>query len=342
MRRGEGGLPTLVIGAGAIGQLVTRRLRDRPGLGLRPVGFLDRNPRGAQLDPPVLGASWDLEEVVRRHDIRLAIVAFSTAPHDVLLRLIRRCRALGVEVALVPRFFEEITNRLEVEHIGGLALLRSPQPDPRGWPLSAKYAIDRVLATAALILLSPVLLACAVAVRCTSPGPILFRQRRAGMDGREFEMLKFRTMRGSPDADGEADAGWAAQALGESAPEPAEAAPATPAPDRRTPVGPLLRRWGLDELPQLLNIARGDMSFVGPRPERVNYAQTFARHVPRYDDRHRFKAGLTGWAQVNGLRGETSLADRVEWDNHYIENWSLWLDVKIVLLTVPALIRSRT
>jgi exopolysaccharide biosynthesis polyprenyl glycosylphosphotransferase len=335
MRRGIGGLPTLVIGAGPVGRLTVQRLQDRAELGLRPIGFLDRDPPDDDHELPVLGASWDLERVVAEHDVGLVIVTFSTAPHEVLLRLVRRCRALGVEVALVPRLYEEITNRTEVEHLGGLALLRSPQPDTHGWQFAVKYAADRVVATVALVLLLPVMAGCALAVRLSSPGPVLFRQTRAGLDGREFAMLKFRTMRGTPGAHGEADARWRAEILGE---EPPAAAPART--DRTTGPGRLMRRWGLDELPQLLNIAKGDMSFVGPRPERLDYVNAFAERVPRYGERHRVKAGLTGWAQIHGLRGETSLADRVEWDNHYIENWSLWLDLKIVLLTVPAVIRA--
>jgi lipopolysaccharide/colanic/teichoic acid biosynthesis glycosyltransferase len=155
-----------------------------------------------------------------------------------------------------------------------------------------------------------------------------------GLDGRTFDILKFRTMRVAP-AGEEADAAWAADILGQEAP-----VPAVQGPDRRTPIGALLRRWSLDELPQILNVARGEMAIIGPRPERVGYAEAFTEHVYRYGDRHRVKSGLTGWAQVNGLRGETPLGDRVEWDNYYIENWTPWLDLKILLMTPLAVLRG--
>jgi lipopolysaccharide/colanic/teichoic acid biosynthesis glycosyltransferase len=171
-------------------------------------------------------------------------------------------------------------------------------------------------------------------VKITSPGPLFFRQRRIGRDGREFDILKFRTMSGSPDEHGEADADWAAGTLGAASPPPAQA----PAPERRTRFGAVLRRYSLDELPQLFNVLRGEMSLVGPRPERASYAKLFEDRLYRYGDRHRVKSGLTGWAQVHGLRGKTSLSDRVEWDNYYIENWSLWLDLKILLMTLSAVL----
>lgn len=329
LRRGTTGLNTLIIGAGSVGHLVAQRLLDRPEMGLLPVGFLDKDPlieQGEESDDlPVLGASWDLEEVVERYDVSQVVVTFSTAPHAVLLSMIRRCRALGVDVAVVPRLFEEVNSRVEIEHLGGLPLLRAPTVDPKGWQFSAKYAIDRIVAAIGLLAISPLLIALALAVRLSSPGPILYRQRRVGLDDREFDMLKFRSMR-----------------VAENVPEFVPAAGMAPGgvegDDRRTPVGEFLRRTSLDELPQLLNVLKGDMSLVGPRPERTSYARSFEQDVYRYGDRHRVKSGLTGWAQVQGLRGQTSLADRVEWDNYYIENWSLWFDLKIMLLTIPAVL----
>jgi exopolysaccharide biosynthesis polyprenyl glycosylphosphotransferase len=333
LRRGETGFNTLIVGAGSVGHLIARRLLDRPELGLRPIGFLDKDPlienNGEGEGLPVLGASWDLEEIVQRYNVEQVVVTFSTAPHAVLLSLIRRCRNLGVEVVVVPRLFEEVNNRVEVEHLGGVPLLRAAAVDPKGWQFSIKYAIDRVLAALGLIVASPVLLALALAVRLSSPGPILYRQRRVGLDGHEFDMLKFRSMR-------------VADAAEEFVPTEGMAPGGVEGVDRRTRIGELMRRTSLDELPQLINVLRGDMSLVGPRPERTRFARTFEEHVYRYGDRHRVKSGLTGWAQVQGLRGQTSLSDRVEWDNYYIENWSLWLDLKIVLMTVPALLGRET
>lgn len=331
------GLPTIVIGAGVVGQMVARRLQERPGMGLEPVGFLDKDPLpvddngSTYVPPPVLGASWDLERVVREHHIEHAIISFSTAPDTVLVNLVRSCRELGVDVSVVPRLFEEVHSQLQVEHIGGVALLRVGHIDPRGWQFDLKYALDRVVAGAILALISPLYALLALAVRVSSPGPILFRQWRVGLDGRQFEILKFRTMRMAEGAE-QHNAAWAASAIG----DPTHALPDQP--DRRTAIGRVLRRLSIDELPQLLNVIRGEMSIIGPRPEMPHYVEAFELHVYRYGDRHRVRSGITGWSQVQGLRGDTSLRDRIEWDNFYVENWSPWLDLKIMLLTFPAVL----
>jgi lipopolysaccharide/colanic/teichoic acid biosynthesis glycosyltransferase len=226
------------------------------------------------------------------------------------------------------------THRVSVAHLGGLPLVSVHPADPRGFQFALKYALDRLTSAAMIVLVSPVLIAATIATYVSVGRPILFRQRRIGRDGVEFDMLKFRTMKGSPDERGELDAGWADRQLGGS-----EAATGTPAEDPRTRVGAILRRTSIDELPQLFNVLLGHMSLVGPRPERTHYVRRFEGNVYRYGERHRVKSGITGWAQVNGLRGQTSLEDRVEWDNHYIENFSLWLDLKILLLTVAAVFR---
>ena len=189
----------------------------------------------------------------------------------------------------------------------------------------------------------------ALAVKLSTGGPVLFRQPRIGLDGHQFDMLKFRTMRGTPDQHGESDAEWAEQIVGANGQGTDDAfvpqvtahdGESIPSDDRRTRVGRLLRRLSLDELPQFWNVFNGDMSLIGPRPERASYVRRFEPVVYRYGDRHRVKSGISGWAQVHGLRGKTSLAERVEWDNFYIAHWSLGLDLKIVLLTVTALFRN--
>jgi exopolysaccharide biosynthesis polyprenyl glycosylphosphotransferase len=278
----------------------------------------------------------DLGALMDRHEIQHVIIAFSNAPHEQLLDLARHCWELGVSVAVVPRLFEIQGERLVMEHIGGLPLMDLRPANPNSWKLSVKYGIDRVIAAIVLLVISPIMLAAAAAVGLSLGAPVLYRQRRVGRDGRSFDMLKFRTMHDAPSAGHEADADWAAEQLGGSQ----LAQPETPYA-RVTRVGAVLRRFSLDELPQLLNVLRGDMSLIGPRPERASYAERFEEDVYRYAERHRVKAGLTGWAQVNGLRGRTSLRDRIEWDNHYIENWSLWLDLKIILMTIPCLLRGQ-
>ena len=329
-RHGETGRPTLIVGAGRIGRLTAKRLAEHPEFGLRPIGFLDKEPRtGASSELPVLGASWDLEQVITENSVEHVVVTFSTAPNAVLLREIKRCEELGVGVSLVPRLFERVSGRVSVDHIGGLPLLTAHRPNPKGWQFRLKYAGDRVVAALLLLLLLPLIVAAAIAVRVGLGSPVLFRQRRVGCNGQEFEMLKFRTMHGSP-VDGEADADWADEQLG------ASVLPTGIPEERTTRVGALLRALSIDELPQLWNVLAGQMSLVGPRPERSAYVRKFQGNVYRYEERHRVKSGITGWSQVNGLRGKTSLSDRVEWDNYYIENWSLLLDVKILLLTLLA------
>jgi exopolysaccharide biosynthesis polyprenyl glycosylphosphotransferase len=319
-RQGERLRPTLLVGAGRVGQLVAERLLQAPELGLRPVGFLDKQPPEG-LGLPVLGASWDLERAVREQGIEQVIVCFSTAPDEVLLRLVGDCERLGVDVAIVPRLFEKTTTRVEVDHVGALPLMHIRPADPKSFRFLIKHALDRVIAATTLLLLSPVLLATALAVWCSLGRPILFRQLRVGRDGRRFRILKFRSMR----------------------PAPAD----VPERERLTRVGSFIRRSSLDELPQLINVLRGEMSLVGPRPERPELVAGFEQSVYRYGDRHRVKSGITGWAQVHGLGrgedrfGEVPLRDRVEWDNFYIENWSFWLDVKIVIMTALAILRFR-
>jgi exopolysaccharide biosynthesis polyprenyl glycosylphosphotransferase len=329
-RAGETTKPTLIVGAGRIGRLTARRLLEHPEFGLQPIGFLDKEPLddAAELGLPVLGSSWDLERIVQEYGVQQVIMTFSTAPHGVLLRLVERCEELGVEVSLVPRLFEKMTERLRIDHLGGLPLLSARRSNPKGWQFAVKYAADRVIAAVFLVVLLPVLALTALAVAASLGRPILFRQERVGRDGRRFAMLKFRSMR-------LADARAADYfELGvDTAPGGVEGQ------DRRTRLGGFLRRSCLDELPQLINVVRGEMSLVGPRPERPEYVSLFEQDVHRYADRHRVKSGITGWAQVTGLRGKTSLTDRVEWDNYYIENWSLWLDVKILLFTALSVVK---
>jgi exopolysaccharide biosynthesis polyprenyl glycosylphosphotransferase len=321
--------PTLIIGADVNGLDMAARLQRHPEYGLRAVGFLD----GGEMTPlgpgalPVLGDLDDLEEVAMLNGVRNVIIGFPDAPYRAMLALVARCDQLRLETNVMPRLSAAMNRQTRFEYIGTVPVLNLRAMNPESWRFGLKHAFDRVSALVLLAVLSPLIACIAVAVRLSSPGPILFHQLRAGRDGRIFSLLKFRTMLvGETDVEYHCDPGLA--------PGGVEGV------DRRTTVGRFLRRTSLDELPQLINVMRGEMSIVGPRPERPEFAELFQREVDRYQDRHRVRSGITGWAQVNGLRGQTPLADRVELDNFYIEHWSLGLDIKILLLTIPSLLKG--
>jgi exopolysaccharide biosynthesis polyprenyl glycosylphosphotransferase len=335
------GKSVVIMGAGVVGAQVARRLESHPEYGLVPIGFLDEDPRSVAevggRDVPVLGTIDDLDETVARTGVKHLIVAFSSVADARVSRLIQRCQELGVEVSVVPRMFDTINDRVGYDTVGGLPLLTFAAVDPDGLQFAVKHALDRVLALVLLVLFSPILVCAAIAVRLSSPGPAFFRQRRVGRDGKVFDFYKFRSMRveQAPVEDGEQEVSALDFLLGgDTAPGGVEGE------DRRTAVGRFLRSTSLDELPQLFNVLRGDMSLVGPRPERPEFVELFRQDIIRYGDRHRVKSGITGWAQVHGLRGQTSLAERVEWDNYYIAHWSLGLDLKILALTLVALFRN--
>jgi exopolysaccharide biosynthesis polyprenyl glycosylphosphotransferase len=233
--------------------------------------------------------------------------------------------------------FDTINDRARYDTVGGLPLMTFSAVDPKGVQFAIKHALDRVLALLLLLVISPALVLVAIIVRLSSPGPVLFRQRRVGRDGTVFDLYKFRSMRLDPSQTPPSDEEVTALDFllnADTAPGGVEGG------DRRTPIGRLLRRFSLDELPQLFNVLRGEMSLVGPRPERPEFVELFRQDIARYGDRHRVKSGITGWAQVHGLRGQTSLAERVEWDNYYIAHWSIGLDLKILAMTLVAMFRD--
>jgi exopolysaccharide biosynthesis polyprenyl glycosylphosphotransferase len=224
------------------------------------------------------------------------------------------CQRGSVSIKIFPDLFEFITTGVTIDDLEGLPLLDVRDIQLRGWKLSLKRALDIVGASVGLVLISPLLMLVALIVKLDSSGPVFYCQERMGLDGRPFQMIKFRSMRQDAESSGP---GW------------------TKAADPRvTRIGRLLRSRNVDELPQLINVLLGEMSLVGPRPERPVYVQRFRQSIPRYMERHREKAGMTGWAQVNGLRGDTSIAERTKYDLWYVENWSLWLDIKIIVRTL--------
>ena len=323
---------TLILGNGEVARHLADRFVDNPQYGILPVGFVDADPpwtRADELDGPILsvGTPLTMAEAIRDTRAEAVVVAFSkTRDHD-LIPAIRIAELAGLTVWVVPRMFDGICKRSRVDYVGGLPVLVLSNTHPNGWEFATKHFFDLIIATALLVVISPIFCVIAVAVKLSSPGPVFFRQLRVGRDGIVFDCLKFRSMR-SPRV---SDARLSLQ-LG-SAPGGVEGT------DRRTWIGKFIRSSSLDELPQLINVIQGDMSLVGPRPERPEFVDVFNAQIRRYGERHRVKAGMTGWAQVHGLRGQTSIDDRAEWDNFYIENWSLWLDVEILAMTVPAVLR---
>jgi exopolysaccharide biosynthesis polyprenyl glycosylphosphotransferase len=316
--------PTLVLGAGRIGGQLVRMLLDHREYGLKPVGFLDADPLLDEDERPVplLGGPESLASVIVEFGVRDVIVAFGSMPGSSMVDIIRTCDRLDAEIFFVPRLFELHTTSRDMDQVWGLPLVRLRRAAFRSPSWRLKRLFDVLSSGAALLVLSPVMLAVALAVRVEGGPGILFRQERVGLDGRPFQVLKFRSLKPADDA--ESATNWNIKH-----------------DDRLGPVGRFIRATSIDELPQLINILRGDMSVVGPRPERPHFVESFTRSFPRYTARHRVPAGLTGWAQVHGLRGDTSIEDRARFDNYYIENWSLWTDVKIILRTVSAVLRRQ-
>ncbi|ADB73203.1 sugar transferase [Geodermatophilus obscurus] len=316
---------TLIVGAGPVGVRIANTLLERRNYGLDPLGFLDADlpeDTRALLPIPLLGGYEQLGAVIRELGARDVIVAYGGVDEDELVDILRTCDRLDVEVFVVPRLFELHNANRHTDEIWGIPLLRVRRAVYRSPWWRVKRLIDVVVSALTLLVISPVLVACAVAVRYEGGPGIIFRQERVGLDGRPFQVLKLRSLK--PVNETESQTNWNIKH-----------------DDRLGPVGRFLRATSLDELPQLWNILRGDMSLVGPRPERPHFVQQFSTHIPRYTARHRVPAGLTGWAQAHGLRGDTSIEDRARFDNYYIENWSPWLDMKIVLKTVGQVLRRQ-
>lgn len=314
----------LVIGTGKIARDITGRIKQRPELGYRIVGVVSDHTRARESlsGVPIIGAYADIPRLIDELAVEQVIIALPDALRSELVDLINLCQRGYVDIKVYPDMFAYMAGDLNVNELGGTPLITVRDIALRGWRLSLKRGLDVFGASVGLVLFSPLLLLTAAAVRLDSPGPVFHIQMRMGLDGHPFPMIKFRSMR--PDAEAHGP-GW------------------TVADDpRRTHLGRIMRRTNWDEMPQLINVLLGHMSLVGPRPERPVYVQEFRERIPRYMERHREKAGMTGWAQVNGLRGDTSIAERTAYDLWYVENWSLWLDIKIILRTVIMIVLRRS
>jgi exopolysaccharide biosynthesis polyprenyl glycosylphosphotransferase len=316
--KGRIGHRTLMVGAGPQADALLQRIQEHPETGLRVVGSMGDHATPSQGPLPYLGTSRNLADVVTEHQISDVVIGYGGMASADLVDVLRTCDRVNVEIYVVPRLFELHTLRGSDDHIWGLPLVRVRRPAQRVFTWRVKRAFDVVLATTALLLAAPVAIAVAMAVRLELGSGIIFRQTRIGLQGRPFKLMKFRSVRPSPVTPGL----W-------TIPE-----------DTIGPVGRFIRHYSLDEIPQLVNVIRGDMSLVGPRPERPEYVQQFCADVPVYVHRHRVPVGMTGLAAVNGLRGDTSIEDRAQFDNWYIDNWSLWLDIKILIRTVDAVLRG--
>jgi len=319
--RGVASERTLIVGEGELAIGLAKTLLDHQEFGLRPVGFLGRSQDGSGI-LPFLGECAELDHVVHQHSVSRVLIAFGDTDDKDLATVLRASERTPAEIHVVPRFFElsGIPQGAAVDDVCGIPLFHLRRPALRAAARVEKRAFDLVGSTLLLLLTAPLLAIAALAVRLSSPGPILFRQKRVGLNGQVFEIVKFRTMRENDDS----DTAWFS---GDD--------------DRVTRAGRILRMTSIDELPQLLNVLRGEMSLVGPRPERPHYTDQFAATVSRYDDRHRVLGGITGWAQIHGRsRGLDAVPERARLDNYYIENWSVWRDLVIIVRTVAVLLRG--
>ncbi len=316
-RRGEGLRNILIAGAGELGRTVADKFIDNQELGFRVVGFLDDHlwgEFGGHRGIPVLAGIDEVADVVKANPIHSIYIALPIEEHQKIRSLIRYARREGMDIKVAWDYLTHVALRAGVEDLDGIPIINLTETPIRGWNWVAKRAMDVSLSAGLLILCSIPFAVIALLIKLTSKGPVFYTQERMGLDGRPFTIYKFRSMH----EDAEKDTGpvW-----------PIDNDP------RRTPLGRVLRFLNIDELPQLFNVFLGDMSLVGPRPERPNFVREFKAKIPEYMLRHKVKSGMTGWAQVNGWRGDTSIEKRIEHDMYYIENWTLGLDIKILWLT---------
>jgi exopolysaccharide biosynthesis polyprenyl glycosylphosphotransferase len=317
-RAGLLGEPALVVGAGTFGAYIGELMRAHPELGMRVQGYLDYGPPRRDLALPSLGVPSDLAEVITRLGIRRVIVCYAACKDEDLVAVLRAARPLRADVCVVPRLYElgMAVPQSRLDEIWGIPLIPLRRLGHSGVGLALKRAMDVAVAATLLVAAAPVLLALAMAIRLQTGQAPVFRQRRVTGGGRAVSVVKLRTL---SDA-GDPDTSWAVSE------------------DQCSTLGRWLRLSHLDELPQLWNVLRGDLSLVGPRPERPYFADLFSHEILRYSDRTRMQAGMTGWAQVHGLNGDTSIVERARFDNQYIEYWTPWLDVVILATTFMALI----
>jgi Undecaprenyl-phosphate glucose phosphotransferase len=322
-RRGRNLRHVLIVGTGELAERVARKMATQSDYGFEVVGIVSAGAAdiGRRVaDHEVIGAVPELPALVERTGAELVYLALARTEHEAELEALERLSDSTVAVRLVPDLARAFTLNASVEDFDGTPVVLVTETPEQGWNMVAKRGFDVFFAGLGLLLLSPLLLAIAIWIRLDTPGPAFYAQERVGVNGRRFRMLKFRTMRTDAEAAG-----------------PQWSRAADP---RRTRAGAILRKLSIDELPQLWNVLVGHMSLVGPRPEQPVFVDRFRASIPRYMLRHHVKSGITGWAQVNGLRGDTPLERRIEYDLYYIENWSMAFDMKILFLTLLRVFRD--
>lgn len=322
--RGVGADRVLLVGRGETPRIILQKVRDTPKLGFFIVGAVSDGIKPGEFldDVPVLGHLADIPALIHEHDIDEVIIGMPEAAHGDLVAIINSCEREKVGIRILPDLFQIMAQEVSIGDLAGLPLLTMRDVALQGWKLTLKRSIDIVFSILVLLFLSPLFLLGALLIKLESPGPVFYTQVRMGLDAIPFHMLKFRSMRADAEAGGP---GWT-----------------TPDDPRRTRIGRFLRAKSLDELPNFINVLMNEMSIVGPRPERPVYVETFRQVVPNYMERHKEKGGITGWAQIHGLRGDSSIEERIKYDLWYIENWSIGLDLKIMAHTAwKILFRSR-
>ena len=308
----------LIVGAGALGRELARKAYTYTELGLHVIGIVDDDPqkRNKMFDgAPVLGKLDDINRLIQERGVQQVFIALPMTAHQRILDILASVDQECVDVKFIPDLLQYISLRVGVEELDGLPIVNLRETPIQGWNSVIKRGFDIAFSILFLLLCSPIMLLLALLVKFSSPGPVLYKQKRMGLDGHVFNMYKFRSMRA--DAEVKTGAVWAVKN------DP-----------RRTKLGVFMRSTSLDELPQFFNVLRGDMSLVGPRPERPPFVQKFRERIPQYMLRHKVKSGVTGWAQINGWRGNTSIEKRIEYDLYYIQNWSVTFDLKIMLMTL--------
>lgn len=324
-RKGQHLKHAIIVGSDRLANQVYAQLNRHSSFGFNIVGYFADAPAPNELPlahAQHLGTIASAAAFIRENKLELVFIALRSKDQHRLFELISECEGVNVEFMMVPDVLDVLTSNVTMKELEGIPFLTIKTIPFTIWGRIAKRTFDIIVSASLLIVLAPLWLLIMLLVKITSRGPIFFKQKRLGMDGREFSMYKFRSM--SVNAEEHTGPVWTSKG------DP-----------RRTPLGVFLRKTSLDELPQLFNVLRGDMSLVGPRPERKYFVEQFKHLIPKYLDRHRVKTGMTGWAQVNGLRGDTSLEERIKYDLYYIENWSLAFDVKILLRTLRAALSMR-